>query len=297
MINLAAQPPDRRPPTYFEISSFAPQVPANRHYYQKAIMKKFNFVLDIEAARNFPSNVDVSYSWGRPDFKNSQYIHRSGVVLAQITDEGNFLLLANRLYNNRTAAARESDKYVRMDHGDRAEGTRMGPVAHLPAERTTPVSSPLLRPTLANIQSPVLKAASDVLGPSSLANSKLATVTTPQSIKNDLEAFCLDAAELESFYSEVYDKALPPSATPPPSQMRSPTVTALGDVPTLGLPPGLFARDPSPSPMRLSGVSGVGSPMLASGRRQSVQLSALSFFQGGSAEAAPRRGSSSSDKE
>ena len=305
VVKLAAQPPDRSPPTDFDVSPFGSQVqsaPTTRHYYQKAIMKKFNFVLDIEAAQNFPTNVDVTYSWGRPDFKHTQYIHRSGVVLAQITDEGNFLLLANRLYNNRTAAARESDRYVRMDHVDRTDGTRIGPAAYLPTERTTPVSSPLLKPTPANMQSPVLKAASDVLGPS-LAYSKLSTAITPQSVKNDLEAFCLDSTELESFYTDVYEKALPANATPPSSRIRSPVVTALGDVPVLGLPPGLFARDPSPTPMRLSGVSGmsgVSSPMLASGRRQSVQLSALSFLQGGSAEAVagvPSRSSSGSDKE
>ena len=301
IIKLAVQPPERPPPSYFDINSFGPQVqtaPAIRHYYQKAIMKKFNFVLDIEAAHNFPTNVDVTYSWGKPDFKHTQYIHRSGVVLAQITDDGNFLLLANRLYNNRAAAVRESDRYVRMDHADRANDTRIGPTAHLPTERTTPVSSPLLKPTLTTMQSPVLKAASDVLGPSSLAYSKLATLITPQSVKNDLEAFCLDATELENFYTEVYDKSLPPNATPPSSRIRSPVVGALGDVPVLGLPPGLFARDPSPTPMRLSGVSGVSSPMLASGRRLSVQLSALSFLQGGSTESGAglhRRGSSESD--
>lgn len=301
IIKLAAQPPNRPPPTYFDLNAFSPQVqsaPAIRHYYQRAIMKRFNFVLDIEAARNFPSNVDVTYSWGKPDYKHTQYIHRSGVVLAQITDEGNFLLLANRLYNNRTAAARESDRYVRMDHGDRADGTRLGPTAHLPTERTTPVSSPLLKPTLTSMQSPVLKAASDVLGPG-LIFSKLSTAITPQSVKDDLETFCLDATELEDFYTEVFEKALPPSATPPPSQVRSPVVGALGDVPVLGLPPGLYARDPSPSPMRLSGVSGVGSPMLATGRRQSIQVGALAFLQDRSIEsvATPRRGSNGSGKE
>jgi DEP domain-containing protein 5 len=304
IIELATKPPDRRPPTYFDINSFAPQGQSiGPHYYQKAIMKRFNFVLDIEAARNFPSNIDVTYSWGRPHFKHTQYIHRSGVLFAQITDEGNFLLLANRLYNNRTAAARESDRYVRMDHADRADGTRIGPAGHLPTEKPTPMSSPLFKPTVTGIQSPVLKATSDVLGPS-LAYSKLAAITTPENIKNDLEAFCLDGAALDNFYTEVYEKALPLSATPPSSQVRSPLVAPLADVPVLGLPPSIFARDTSPTPMRLSGVSGIGSPMLPSGRRQSVQLSALSLLQGGNAEgraeattATPRGGSSGGDKE
>ena len=277
IIKLAAQPPDQQPRTYFDINSFAPQVqasPASRHYYQKAIMKKFNFVLDIEAARNFPSNVDVTYSWGRPDFKYTQYIHRSGVVLAQITDDGDFLLLANRLYNNRTAAAREMDRYVKLDHTER--GSRMASTGHghgaIASDKTSPFNSPMIRPTTTNpIGSPILRATSDVLGPS-LAGSKLATVTTPESIKNELEAFCHNANGLEAFYRDVFERATPPSATPP--TLRSPYAGSLLDanIPALGLPPGVLARDTSPSPMKLSNVPGVGSSMPQLGRRPSVQM-------------------------
>jgi hypothetical protein len=282
IIKLAAPPPDRRPPTYYDLNSFAPHAqcsPASRHYYQKAIMKKFNFVLDIEAARNFPSNVDVTYSWGRPDFKYTQYIHRSGVVLAEITDDGNFLLLANRLYNNRTVAARESDRYVKTD----SDWPRY-------ADRSTPVSSPLLRPTApASLQSPVLKATGDVLGPS-LASAKFSSVTAPEAVGKELEAFCHDAGALEAFYREVYERAAPPSATPPPPWvLRSPSVTGLSDVPALGLPPGILSlsmRDASPSPMRLASVSGIGSPNPGPlGRRPSVQLGALAQVQEQSREA------------
>ncbi|KUJ07054.1 vacuolar membrane-associated protein-like protein IML1 [Mollisia scopiformis] len=275
IIELATQPPDQQPRTYFDVSSFGPQVrdsPATRHYYQKAIMKKFNFVLDIEAARNFPNNVEVTYSWGKPDFKFTQYIHRSGVVLAQITDEGSFLLLANRLYNNRTAAAREWDRYVKVDHADRNVRMASSVYSHgIMSEKQTPVNSPMLRPTTNHIGSPILRATSDVLGPS-LAGSKLANVTTPESIKNELELFCRTPMALESFYKEVLERSTPPSATPP--MLRSPFVGSLLDsnIPTLGLPPGILARDTSPSPMRLSGQSGVGSPMPPFTRRQSVQL-------------------------
>jgi len=281
IIELAAQPPDQQPRTYFDINSFAPQVqasPASRHYYQKAIMKKFNFVLDIEAARNFPSNVDVTYSWGRPDYKYTQYIHRSGVLLAQITDDGNFLLLANRLYNNRTAAAREMERYVKNDNSNRVPST-----AHPMNERSSPFSSPALRPTIPNMNSPMVRAqvTNDVLG-SALPNSKLATTTTitPEVIKNELEAFCHNASLLEYFYKEVYEKATPPSATPP--SLRSPYVTSMADanIPTLGLPPGVLNRDTSPAPMRLSNVPGVGSPMQQFGRRQSVQLGAMPLTLG-----------------
>jgi hypothetical protein len=276
IIQLAAQPPDQQPRTYFDINSFAPQVqasPASRHYYQKAIMKKFNFVLDIEAARNFPSNVDVTYSWGRPDFKYTQYIHRSGVILAQITDEGDFLLLANRLFNNRTAAARDMDRYVKLDHTER--GSRMASAGHgygVTSDRPSPFNSPMIRPTTTNqISSPTLRATSDVLG-LSLAGSKLAAAITPESIKNELEAFCQNASGLEAFYKEVFERATPPSATPP--SLRSPYAGSLLDanIPTLGLPPGVLARDTSPSPIRLSNVPGVGSSIPQLGRRPSVQM-------------------------
>ena len=275
-IKIAAQPPDQQPRTYFDIKSFAPQVqssPASRHYYHKAIMKKFNFVLDIEAARNFPTNVDVTYSWGRPDFKYTQYIHRSGVVLAQITDEGDFLLLANRLYNNRTAAARELDRYVKLDHIDR--NSRMPSSGHghgISSDKPSPFNSPMIRPTTTNhIGSPILRATSDVLG-FSLAGSKLAFITTPESIKNELEMFCQNKESLEAFYKEVFERATPPSATPP--SLRSPYAGSLLDanIPTLGLPPGVLARDTSPSPMRLSNMPGVGSSIPQLGRRPSVQM-------------------------
>ncbi|KAK2627822.1 hypothetical protein QTJ16_002468 [Diplocarpon rosae] len=272
-IDLALQPPDQQPRTYFDVNSFAPQVQnsaASRHFYQKAIMKKFNFVLDIEAARNFPSNVDVTYSWGKPDFKYTQYIHRSGVVLAQITDEGNFLLLANRLYNNRTMASRESDRYIRTGHAEPT--TRMASSLYGLSDKITPVNSPMLRPfTTTNPGSPLLRASSDVLGPSlpsSLKNSFTHAIT-PESVKKELEAFCHNTVALEVFYKEVFERVTPPSATPP--NMRSPYVDGVQDsnIPTLGLPPGLFARDSSPSPMRLSSLTGVAMPPF--GRRQSVQ--------------------------
>ncbi|RAL65769.1 hypothetical protein DID88_005434 [Monilinia fructigena] len=186
LIELALQPPDQQPRTYFDVNSFTPQVQttqSNRNYYQKAIMKKFNFVLDIEAAKNFPSNVDVTYSWGRPDYTYTQYIHRSGVLLAQITDEGNFLLLANRLYNNRTASARDSDKYMKVNH---ASVNRMGPssIANNPnivAGISSPFQSPILR--AAHAPSPLLRP--------SLPNSKIAAVGSinPDTIKVELEEF------------------------------------------------------------------------------------------------------------
>ncbi|EKD14941.1 domain found in Dishevelled [Drepanopeziza brunnea f. sp. 'multigermtubi' MB_m1] len=281
IIKLAAQPPNQQPRTYFDVNSFGPQVQTcqgNRQCYQKAIMKKFNFVLDTEAAKNFPSNVDVTYSWGKPNFKYTQYIHRSGVVLAQITDDGNFLLLANRLYNNRTMASREPDRYVKSGLHAENNSTRMVSSLHghggYMSDKLTPVNSPMLRSTFTTtttMGSPLLRATSDVLGPGP-PGSKLANPATPDSIRYELEAFCHNTAALEAFYKEVLEKATPPSATPP-AYPKSPFMQSVLDanIPTLGLPPGLLARDSSPSPMRLSSLTSMSMPP-SCGRRQSVQF-------------------------
>ncbi|RDW80843.1 putative vacuolar membrane protein IML1 [Coleophoma crateriformis] len=277
---LSAEPPEYQPvTTYFGPPSYAPPPQTTRHFYQKAIMKKFNFVLDIEAAQNFPANVDVTYSWGRPDFKYSQYIHRSGVVLAQITDDGNFLLLANRLFNNRNVSARE-DRFVRNDQTDRGN-SRIGTYNHgMTSDRPTPFSSPALRPT--NMNSPVIRAANDVLGPS-IVGSKLAELVTPESVKNEIEAFCSKPALLEQFYREVMER----STAPPTPSLRSPYSSSMlsDNIPTLGLPPGILARDTSPSPMRLSSVPGVASTAMQ--RRSSWQIN----MSNGTCEVAPKNGS------
>ncbi|TFY57828.1 hypothetical protein EVJ58_g6788 [Rhodofomes roseus] len=69
-----------------------------RHYFEYAILRKFGFVVDIEAASLYPDSVDVVYSYRRSPFKYSQWVHRSGVAFVQVLGgrEG-FLFLTNRL--------------------------------------------------------------------------------------------------------------------------------------------------------------------------------------------------------
>ncbi|RFU72939.1 hypothetical protein TARUN_9326, partial [Trichoderma arundinaceum] len=126
-IKLAVQPPEKKPETFYDPNSLGPQTVPTKYFYQKSILRHFDFVLDIEAASNYPSNVDIIYSWGRPDYKYTQYIHRSGVLLAQVTDDGNFIVLANRLYGRR--ATKERDAAAR----------NFTPIdqPHLPMERGT----------------------------------------------------------------------------------------------------------------------------------------------------------------
>jgi hypothetical protein len=193
--------------TYFTSTSFTPQAPQKLDplLYQKALLKRFNFVLDLEAASDFPPDVDVEYSWGKLEYRYSQFVHRSGVILAQITDEGDFLLLANRLYNTRSASSKDSTgKFdAKKDlYGGRAPAlpppTSASGMMGLNVQQPSPQASPMMC------------ASSDVLGSkAALATSGMVTYITPEQIFWELEDFCNDKAKLEAFYKEV--AAAPPS--------------------------------------------------------------------------------------
>lgn len=277
LIQLALPPPDQQPLTYFDPNSFVPQTQPGRHFYQKAILRRFDFVLDVEAASNFPTNVDVSYSWGRPDFKYTQYIHRTGVVLAQITDDGALLLLANRLYSNRAAAARERElqKDLRItDRSTSAGGPRTTPYGAL--ADPTPLASPSFKPAF--LLSPALRPSPSSAGggpftPSPLkpgagggGNNPFATAPfappltapspppEPELIKAELEAFCADGPALDAFYREQQlatggggggggGQARSAGPTPRfgPLAGGAGGATLDGNIPVLGLPPGVLA--------------------------------------------------------
>ncbi|KAL8948450.1 MAG: hypothetical protein Q9183_007687, partial [Haloplaca sp. 2 TL-2023] len=207
LVKLAKSPPSEQPQTYFDATSFTPQAKAEKHFYQIAMMKKFDFVLDFEAANAFPSDVDVTYSWGKPDYKYPQYIHRSGTLLAQITDEGNFLLLANRLYNNRGSSAHEASSRsedVPAERDGPGYSSRRGGPPHRGSPHLSPRTSPFLRPTPETPPQPST-------GPSK-ATSLFAT---PANIKKQFEIFCADVNALENFYAEVLSKASTPATNTP----------------------------------------------------------------------------------
>ena len=55
-------------------------------------------MLDIEAASTYPEQIDPIYPYRKAPFKYSQWVHRSGVVFAQVLGGTNgFLFLTNRL--------------------------------------------------------------------------------------------------------------------------------------------------------------------------------------------------------
>ncbi|ANB12291.1 Iml1p [Sugiyamaella lignohabitans] len=72
-------------------------------YYQKYFLKKNNFVLDTHASSSLmKKEVEIQYSWGKPFYNFSQYIHETGTILAQIVGDGTFVFLINALQVSRT---------------------------------------------------------------------------------------------------------------------------------------------------------------------------------------------------
>ena len=236
LIKLAYHPSSRQPQDKSDVSSCTPWVSADDHYYQKALMKKFNFVLDLEAAKDFPPHVEVTYSWGRPDYQYPQYIHRSGVVLAQITDEGDIILLENKLCNNRSAGAKDPSKADNDESHDRGTG---GHRFHPPVRGTgSPFGG---SPQLTPFSSPLARASPDSLGAGSARSGLAPAFITPETekIKNELEAFCHNSETLKRFYEDVSSTAMSPASASPYMDCS---------IPTLGLPPSLNLRELSSSP-------------------------------------------------
>lgn len=240
LVKLALSPPEKQPPVYYDTISFDPQpLPKpDKRVYQKAIMKRFNFVLDYEAASDFPADVDVSYSWGKPDYRYPQYIHRSGVLIAQITDDGHFLLLANRLYNNRSAA---NATYQQPAPTELATETlanrspnfyRSSPRRSRPFSQSSAPGSPVLSPASGTTKLEVPPTSTPTRGPSPTNSAPLPTgvintttgftrsgastaFATPEQITRDFQAFCSNKSVLQEFYDEQLSKPVTPGPTTP----------------------------------------------------------------------------------
>ncbi|KAI0431037.1 vacuolar membrane-associated protein iml-1 [Xylaria sp. FL1042] len=240
-LKLAIPPPSQRPTTYYNPGSFSPQPQPDKFFYHKALLKKFDYVLDYEAASNFPNNVDVSYSWGKPDFKYSQYIHRSGAHLVQITDDGDFLLVANRLYTNRVAATQPTQPQARTESAlSRPIAASNAHASHRTME-AIPIASPMTRPVLfapsgPRAAHPEASPARNVSGPKPGCGPTTA-FPVPEALKDILAKFCTDERALEAFYRETLEKGIEtPLAAP-----VDPGVVPDAGIPSLGLPPGILS--------------------------------------------------------
>ncbi|KAF1972171.1 hypothetical protein BU23DRAFT_508928 [Bimuria novae-zelandiae CBS 107.79] len=269
IVELALQPPSAQPDASWDSSHLSPQFPNNDKFaYHKALLRRLNFVLDLEAADSFPSDVEVAYSWGSPDYKYTQFIHKSGTLLAQILHDGNFALLANRLAHNRakdTSRFRPTDPYEHkraVNDKDRMPTT--------PAERAnphrSPFSSPLARPVQDSslLHTALQDKSSATPTPTTAASAPAASTKAPEQIKDEVEAFCSNTTLLQAFYATEAFKQAP---LPSPSPRILPVLD--NNIPALGLPPAISIQGASPanSGWSLSGSVVSGGSTIA-GRRQ-----------------------------
>lgn len=118
-IRLAVRPPDKILATpHMEPHTFSPRMIEDPMAYHRRLLKKLDFVLDYEAASAFTTSLDVRYSFGPPSYQYTQFVHKSGLVLAQVVadDTADFLLLPNRLATSQlTATARHTTEHDRPD--------------------------------------------------------------------------------------------------------------------------------------------------------------------------------------
>ncbi|KAK4900025.1 vacuolar membrane-associated protein iml1 [Elasticomyces elasticus] len=99
-VKLALPPPEKVPVTpMMDALVIGIQSIDDPQAAYKALLRSMDFVLDIEAASTFTTKLDVLYSYGRPDYQMTQFVHKSGLLLAQISDtaECDFKLVPNRL--------------------------------------------------------------------------------------------------------------------------------------------------------------------------------------------------------
>lgn len=216
-------------------------------YFQKALLRKFDFVLDFEPRSAFPPDVQVSYSWGTPDYQYPQYIHRSGSILAQITDTGDFLLLANRLVSTRGPGATNTAKSTRPGGGASATaGGGGGGIDHpTPIDRISPRLSPLIRPVHhhhdSSPLSPHPQAQHQPQGPATHIIDTAHLYRAPEHILTSLQDFCNDPSALETFYMDSAHAAAQTALTTRPVSTNAGPATALpsfmdSSIPSLELP-------------------------------------------------------------
>lgn len=297
LIKLALQPPKAQPENMWDSASFSPQFSrTDKFIYHKALLRRLNFVLDMEAASAFPADVEVTYSWGSPDYKYTQFIHRSGGLLAQITEEGNFLLLANRLAHTRskdTSRIRHVDPYEhKKATTDGSQSSRMPstPAVERGNPHRSPFSSPLARPVqdaslLHTAFSNYESKSSSTASATTTSLFAAASAQTPEQVKEEMESLCSNPALLSVFYTDALRHAPSPS----------PRILPVGEdkIPSLGLPPAISIRDASPAAAGWTLSSTFGGPSGIAGRRQGSEGSMFNLGRRGSAfegmEGAPRR--------
>jgi len=75
-----------KPPILDDLEELVPISTSPNWYFEGQLMRSQGFVLDVEADRNFPCDVNVVYAYRRHSLEYSQYIHHSGAASVQVQD-------------------------------------------------------------------------------------------------------------------------------------------------------------------------------------------------------------------
>lgn len=229
VIVFAIAPPEQEP-DLSHVDSTAPEpLPTHRyHPYQRALLKRFGFVMDVEAAINHPADIDLRYSYANEGYSYSQYIHKSGTLMAQVDINGRLLLVANRLANNRSSFARDAAARMEKREHDRVTSGNMPS-----RSSTSTLGSPHL---LGSPRSHGLAQHPERTSPHPFVPQ------TAEQVKESLQTFCADKDALLRFYEEVSrrDPLLSPASTPAVGPRQAPSTRSTpmlqATIPTLELP-------------------------------------------------------------
>jgi hypothetical protein len=86
------------PPIVMDLEKRVSEGTQTTQYFEYALLRKFGYILDVEAATLYPEQVDIFYSYRRSPYKYSQFVHRSGAAFVQVLGGSQgFLFLTNRL--------------------------------------------------------------------------------------------------------------------------------------------------------------------------------------------------------
>ncbi|KAF7778433.1 hypothetical protein Agabi119p4_2778 [Agaricus bisporus var. burnettii] len=82
-------------------------------YFEYAILRRFDFIVDTEAADSYPDNVDIIYSYRRMPYTYPQFVHRSGAAFIQVKGgtEG-FIFCTNKLMGRLAPNNKKEQKSV-----------------------------------------------------------------------------------------------------------------------------------------------------------------------------------------
>jgi hypothetical protein len=73
----------------------------HRFFYHIYLLEHSGFLMDNRASmffRHEDDEFEIMYSWGRPEFKYAQYIHKTGAYMAEIRDDGDLFLAPNNTH-------------------------------------------------------------------------------------------------------------------------------------------------------------------------------------------------------